>query len=142
MTTQVCITDDRIFLVTEFCPNRLEAYVKSPVFTTPEFYRVALELFDVLVFLHRRNVAHRDLKPVSESERSSRLAMEVVAVLLVRGWWLAWNRCFPPGFGVPSTTKRLRSPTADVSISCLHGRGDDDPDVGLRLCQPRRPTSC
>jgi serine/threonine protein kinase len=37
-------------------------YVTSAEYTTLEFYRLALELCDVLTFLHRRNVAHRDLK--------------------------------------------------------------------------------
>jgi hypothetical protein len=57
----------RIFLVMEYCPTKLEAYVASPAFTTLEFYRLSLELCDVLTFLHRRNVAHRDLKPVGST---------------------------------------------------------------------------
>ena len=54
-----------LYIVMEYCPCCLDDLVLSDEYTPAEFQRLALQLFTTISFLHSRDVAHRDLKPLN-----------------------------------------------------------------------------
>lgn len=58
-----------LYIVTDFCPNSLNAVIENPALKGPLeqsfFLKIINEIVSGMGFLHSRNVVHRDLKPAN-----------------------------------------------------------------------------
>ncbi len=61
-------SEDDLVMIMEFCTEGdLARYYKTPAFNNAEYCRIMTELLNGVAFLHQRNIAHRDLKPLNVS---------------------------------------------------------------------------
>lgn len=59
-------------MILEYCGGGdLNAFYRTPEFTNQEFARICQEIFSAVCFLHRRKLAHLDLKPKNVSDDSA-----------------------------------------------------------------------